>query len=109
MSERPAAKSRAAPKKGKDPYLGHLRKAWPTILRAYDDFKDLDTIIEYQLRQGLVCAYPALDYIRDLTNRTRAQTRREYREATAAGKFMIFVRDTKDRVLRSYVFPIEKP
>ena len=94
----------------KDPYLDALGKVWPYVARAYDDFKDEKPIIVYELPRRMVCAYPAIDYINDLTERTREQTRQLYKQAMAADEFMVFVRDTKNRVLRSYVFPIgEKP
>ncbi len=92
-----------------DPYLRSLGRAWPTVLRAYDDFKDENPIIEYRVQQGQVRAYPARAYIDDLSDRTREQTRRTYREAVAAGEFMVFILDTAKRVFRSYVFPIEEP
>ena len=85
-----------------------LGKIWPTILLAYDDFKDRKPIVEYQLRQQIVFAYPGLPYINDLTDRTREQARRIYVDAIAAGEFMVFVCDTSKRVLRSYVFPVEE-
>jgi len=107
MSKPPAPKSDS--KKRKDPYLSALGKAWPTILTAYNDFKDSKPIIEYRLRQKLVLAYPAIPYINDLTERTRKQTRRIYRDTVAEGQLMVFVRDTRKRVLRSYVLPIEEP
>ena len=71
--------------------------------------RDNKPIIEYRLRQKLVLAYPALPYINDLTERTREQTRRIYAEAVAAGQLMVFVRDTRKRILRSYVLAAEEP
>jgi len=91
----------------KDRYLDAIGEAWPTILRAYGDFKDRDTVIEFEMRRRIVYAYPAFDYINDLSSRTREQTHQLWREAAAAGQFLVFVRDTKNRVLRSYVFPVE--
>jgi len=106
MNRRPTTRSR--PKKGKDPYLLALGKIWPTIQLAYDDFKDIKPIIEYRLREQIVFAYPGLPYINDLTDRTREQARRIYVDAIAAGEFMVFVCDTRKRVLRSFVFPVKE-
>ena len=92
-----------------DVYPRHLGKIWPTILRAYAEFKELKPIVEYRLREKVVLAYPALSYIDDLTERTRGQTRRIYQEATENGRFMVFVSDSRERVLRSCVFAIEEP
>jgi hypothetical protein len=73
MSKRPVGKRKSS--KVKDVYLRYLGKIWPTILRAYADFKEMKPIIEYRLREKAVLAYPALPYIDDLTKRTREQTR----------------------------------
>ena len=89
-----------------DPYFDALGKVWPHVVRAYDDFRDDKPIIVYELPRRMVYAYPAIDYINDLTERTREQTRQLYKRAIEADEFMVFVRDTKKRVLRSYVFPI---
>jgi hypothetical protein len=107
MNKRPLAKPRS--NKVKDAYLLQLDKIWPAVLRAYEDFKDIKPIIEYQLREKIVYAYPGLPYIEDLTERTREQTRRIYQDAIDTGRFMVFVSDSRERVLRSYVFPIKEP
>jgi len=107
MNKRPTPRSK--PKKGKDPYMVVLGETWPTIRSAYEDFKDLKPIIEYRPQEKIVYAYPASPYIDDLTERTREQARQTYQDAVAAGNFMVFVCDTRDRVLRSYVFPLEEP
>ncbi len=109
MKKRPTAKSRPKKANDKDPYLSALYKNWPCILTAYDDFKDEKPILEYRIPEELVYVYPAMDYINDLTERTREQARQSYLDATAAGEFLIFVRDSTERVLRSYQFPIEEP
>jgi hypothetical protein len=105
MTKRPASTTK--PKERMDPYLAALDKIWPTIRSAYEDFKELKPIIEYRPRQKIVYAYPALSYINDLTERTREQARQVYLDAAAAGKFMVFVCDTRKQVLKSYVFPLE--
>ena len=107
MNKRPRTKSRLG--KAEDPYLPALAKIWPTILSAYDDFRNRKPIVEYRPVEKIVYAYPALPYINDLTVRTREQTRRLYVESMAAGEFLVFVRDSSKRVLRSYVFPVEQP
>ena len=107
MNNRRSTKSKSS--KGKDPYLLKLHRIWPSILVAYDDFKDKKPIVEYRLPRKIVCVYPALDYINDLTERTREQTRLIYKKAVANGQFMVFVHDADNRVLRSYVFYVEEP
>jgi len=52
-----------------------------------------------------IIAYPAEEYIDGLSGRTRDQTRKQYREASANGALMVFVRDEQKEFLRSYIFP----
>lgn len=106
MNQRPNAKSR--PEEAPDPCSDALDDARPTILLAYDNFKDLKPIIVYRIREKKILAYAAQEYINDLTERTREETRQVYANAAAAGKFMVFVHDSRKRVLRSYVFPVEE-
>lgn len=93
--------------KAKDPYWDAIGAVWPHILRAYADFKDKKPIIEYELPRQMIYAYPALDYINDLSVRDRSPARQQYRKCSAAGEFLLFVRDTDNQVLRSYAFPVE--
>ena len=96
-------------KERKEAYLLELERAWPTILRAYHDFKARRPIIEYRVREDLVCAFPASAYLDGLTKRTREQTRKMHERATATGRIVVFVSDSREQVLRSYVFAIEAP
>ncbi len=109
VKRRTTTKSKSKSKKGKDPYLAVLGNARQTILAAYDDFNEIKPIIEYRLREKIICVYPALPYITDLTDRTRNEMWQIYMDAAAAGGFMVFICDTRKRVLRSYVFPVQKP
>ena len=105
MAKRHATKSRRA--KDKDPYRAAIGEVWDVITLAYNDFKDEKPVVEYLLPRGIIYSYPALDYVNDLTERTREQARQLYLRASEEGKFLVFVRDTQKRVLRSYVFPID--
>jgi hypothetical protein len=46
-----------------------------------------------------VLTYPAAEYINGLSDRARKATQRQYRGACVAGGIMIFVRDSRHRVL----------
>jgi len=89
----------------KDPYLSAIHEHWGTIATAYLDQRAKRPIIEYQLPEQIVCSYPASAYIDGLTVRTRDTTRLQYQEACARGHILVFVRDSGERVLRSYEFP----
>ena len=72
----------------KDRYLDAIGEVWPTILLAYGDFKDRDTVIEFEIPRRIVYAYPGFEYINDLSSRTREQTHQLWRKAATAGQFL---------------------
>ncbi len=89
-----------------DPYLEKIMEGWNTISYAYRMHEHKRPIIEYELPRGIVYAYSAQEYIGSLSARTRDQARQQYEEASGAGKFVLFVCDTDNKVLRSYVFEV---
>lgn len=68
-------------------------------------FEDRGPIIEFDVVSERLLAYGAEEYINQLSERTREQTRKQYREAVAEGGLMVFVRDDSEKRLLSYVFP----
>ena len=94
---------KSAPKS--DPYLRMLHKHWNAITRMYLAYEDRRPMIEFDAVSGQILAYPAEDYLEDLTDRTRDLAKKQYRKVVAEGPLMVFVRDRLKRVLRSYVFP----
>ena len=88
-----------------DPYAEKVREHWEAITGMYRAFDEHAPIVEFNVDSGRVIAWPAEDYIDELTERTREQTRKLYRQAVAEGALMVFVRDAEQEVLRSYVFP----
>ena len=88
-----------------DAYLKKIRKHWDAITGMYLAYEDRKPMIEFDVVSGQIRAYPAKEYLDDLTDRTRDLAKKQYREAVAEGALMVFVRDKTKRVLRSYVFP----
>ncbi len=88
-----------------DPYLKKIRKHWDAITGMYLAYEDLEPMIEFDVASGQIRAYPAKDYLEDVSDRTRDLAKKQYRKAIAEGALMVFVRDEVKRVLRSYVFP----
>ncbi|MBI4736444.1 MAG: hypothetical protein HY766_10390 [candidate division NC10 bacterium] len=88
-----------------DPYLTKVHEHWDAITGMHLAFEDRGPIIEFDVVSGQILAYPAKDYLEGLTDRTREQTKKQYRKALADGALMVFVRDDSKRLLRSYVFP----
>ena len=88
-----------------DPYLKKIRKHWNAITGMYITFEDRKPMIEFDVVGGQIRAYPAMEYLEDLTDGTRDLAKKQYKKAVAEGALMVFVRDEAKRVLRSYVFP----
>lgn len=85
-------------------YTQQIAEFWPTIMRAWHEHADKLPVIECDIVARKVLAYPAKEYLGDLTARTREAARRQYRGACAAGGIMVFIRDTARRVLQSQVY-----
>ena len=71
----------------------------------YLAYADRNPMIEFEVSGGRILAYPALEYLENLTDRSRDQAKNQYQKAVEEGALMVFVRDEAKRVLRSYVFP----
>ena len=87
-------------------YTEQIAEYWPTIMQAWEDHGDKHTIIECDVVAQKVAAMPAREYIDGLSERTREATRRKYEEITAQGGMMVFILDSKNRVLQSQVFTL---
>jgi hypothetical protein len=88
-----------------DPYMQKIDEHWHKITGMYVAFEDKKPIIEFEPNRIRIIAYPAEEYIDGLSGRTRDQTKKQYREASAKNALMVFVRDEKKEILRSYIFP----
>ena len=88
-----------------DPYMQKIAEHWHEITGMYIAFEDKKPIIEFEPNRIRIIAYPAEEYLEGHSDRTREQTKKRYREASATGALMVFVRDEQKEVLRSYVFP----
>ncbi len=88
-----------------DPYLEKIDARWNDITMMFEIFEEKNPIIEFDVVRQQILAYPAEEYLDVLSDRTREQTKREYRQAVGESALMVFVRDKSRQVLRSYVFP----
>ncbi len=88
-----------------DPYMQKIDEYWNEITGMYVKFEDKKPIIEFEPNRIRIIAYPAEEYLDGLSDRTREQTKKQYREASVTGALMVFVRDEQNEVLRSYIFP----
>jgi hypothetical protein len=85
-------------------YTKQIAEFWPTIMRAWNDYADKRPVIECDVVKRQVLAWSAHEYISGLSERTREVTRRQFQRATAAGGIMVFIRDSRNRVLQSHVY-----
>ena len=90
-------------------YDKEIAEFWPTIMQAWEEHGVKHPVIECDVVLRKVAAMPAKEYINGLTDRTRKAVRREYEKASAEGGIMVFIRDSKNQVLRSYVFTLDDP
>jgi hypothetical protein len=88
-----------------DPYKKNIDDHWDEIAGMYVAFKKKRPIIEFEPNRIRIIAYPAEEYLDDLSPRTRHQAKKQYRDACAIGAIMVFVRDEQKEILRSYIFP----
>ncbi|MCL4205373.1 MAG: hypothetical protein KJ000_23065 [Pirellulaceae bacterium] len=89
-----------------DPYLDAIKNVWEEILLVYDTFRDKEQIIEFDVSDRKIYSYPAGDYIQQLSERSRESTLRLFADITKCNKFLLFVKDSQNRRLRSYVFDL---
>jgi uncharacterized protein (DUF1330 family) len=88
-----------------DPYMQKIDKYWHEITGMYMAFEKKKPIIEFDPNRIRIIAYPAKEYLDNLSDRTKSHAKKQYREASSTGAIMLFVRDEQKEILRSYIFP----
>jgi hypothetical protein len=89
-----------------DPYLDMIDEKWNNIEMIYNVFRDMRPIVEFDLDNKKIYAYPAHEYINSLSARTRNETKKQYEDACNSNQFMLFIKDEKNKKLRSYIFDV---
>ena len=89
-----------------DPFLDLIDEHWENIVMMYRTFAGKDQILEYNVSEQKIYSYPAGDFIQTLSERTRDQTARQFADAKTHGQFILFVKDTKNQRLRSYILDV---
>jgi len=87
-------------------YTEQIAEFWPTILQAWDEHSDKHPIIECDVVRRTVAAMPASEYIDKLSESTREATHHQFEKITAEGGMMVFIHDSKNRILRSHIFTL---
>lgn len=88
-------------------YTSDIADFWSTIIKAWRQHRNRHPLIECNLLERKVFAYPAKEYINTLSKRTQLRTLRQYEQVTAQGGMMVFINDFENRILQSYVFNAE--
>ena len=91
----------------KSDYQEQIAEFWPTIMQAWDEHGAKHPVIECDVVLRRVSAMPAKEYIDGLTDRTRKAALRTYEKVTAEGGMMVFILDSKNRVLQLQVFTFD--
>lgn len=89
-----------------DPYLDLIFTQWDKIIMMYQSFQDKTPIIEYEIDTQKIYSYPARQYLNSLGIRTRNEAKKQYEEAIKKNQFMLFIKDNKSEILRSYIFDL---
>jgi hypothetical protein len=74
-------------------YTRDITDFWSTIIKAWQEHKNKHSIIECNLFERKVFAYPAKEYINILSGRTRLKTLRQFEQVTAQGGMIVFIND----------------
>ncbi len=88
-------------------YQEALTEYWPAIWQAWHDHKTKDPIIECNLAECNVSAFPSKEYINTLSGRTRLDTLKLFKQVTVKRGMMVFIKDPDERILQSYIFQAE--
>jgi hypothetical protein len=72
------------------------------ILRLYRRFAGKKPVVLLELPSQRIYAYPYLDFKQTLSERSQKMLEREYREAVAHHKIVVFVKDDDRRKMISF-------
>ena len=89
-----------------DPYLNLIDEQWDNITKTYDVFRKKKPIIEYNLDDNKIYAYPAMEYINSLSVKTKNELKNKYMKVCDNNEFLLLIRDEKNKKFRSYTFEL---
>jgi hypothetical protein len=88
----------------RDPYVKIINQNWRHILNLYEQFKDKQPVMLFDLQEQRIYAMPYREYRAGLSERSQASLKKQYEEALENGSMLVFVRDNEKQKLRSYSF-----
>lgn len=80
---------------------------WDHIIELYKKFEDKKPIMLIDVQEQKIYAYPYLDFISSMTERSQAMLEKEYQSALLNNKVVVFVRDNEKKQLWSQDFDLE--
>ena len=86
----------------KDQYFHLVSKHWDHIVRLYVTFEAKRPVMLFDVQEGRIYAYPYAEFMAGLSKRSQKLLKRQYSEAIAEDKIVVFVRDNEKRKLVSY-------
>ena len=89
-------------------YLDVIDDAWPTIMRAYNDFKEKQPVILFDVEDKKIYAYPYEDLKNEFkSTEEKTNFKEQYESAISSGKFILLVKDNKNEKLVAMTLDIE--
>ena len=89
-----------------DKYLDMIYEQYDDILMMYKMHEKHRPIIEYSVQEEKIHSYPYEEYRNNLSPSSQGAVKEQYENALGNDGFVVFVRDTKRKKLRSYTLDI---
>ena len=80
-------------------YLDAIREQWGNILGLYKTFEDKKPVMEFDIQNGKIYAFPYKDYGAQLSKRSQIMLKKQYEEALQSNKMVVFIKDSEDRLI----------
>jgi len=88
-------------------YLEIIAEHWDKIQMMYRLFAGKRPVMQFDVQNQQIAAYPYKEYKAQLSQRSQASLTRQYRAARASNQMVIFVRDNERQKLVSYTLDVE--
>ena len=85
-----------------DPYLKMVYDQWENILMVYNMFAAKKPVMLFDVQEQRIYAYPYKEFRAELSQRSQAILKKQYRQAQHNHQMVVFVRDNEEEKLVSY-------
>ena len=90
-----------------DPYFKAIQEQWPNIRGLYMALESKNPIILYDIQDNKIYAYPYKEFKDELSKKSQETLEHDYKSASTLGSMVVFVRDSVERKLVSYIVSME--